>query len=148
MAGSNLHALNTRFILSRYDGRRLPGRHAPADAPRGGRGAAQGDARDRRSASQYRCERAARRSPTLRLPAAASIHGVAERVRGAAARPEVNTPAQKDKAAFRNAREAAPAPKLLTRVEQLRLLSRVEEAGLLSLGAFRARRAGAAGLAR
>jgi hypothetical protein len=48
----------------------------------------------------------------------------------------VNTPAQKDKAAFRQARGPQAAPKLLSRIEALRLLSRVEEAGLLSLGAL------------
>jgi len=48
---------------------------------------------------------------------------------------EVNTPAQKDKAVIRQSKSATTTPKLLSRVEALRLLSRVEEAGLLSLGA-------------
>ena len=52
----------------------------------------------------------------------------------ASRRAEVNTPAQKDKAAFRQAKGSQAAPKLLSRIEALRLLSRVEEAGLLSLG--------------
>ena len=50
---------------------------------------------------------------------------------------EVNTPAQKEKAVIRQAKSATATPKLLSRVEALRLLSRVEEAGLLSLGASR-----------
>ena len=50
---------------------------------------------------------------------------------------EVNTPAQKEKAVIRQAKNATTTPKLLSRVEALRLLSRVEEAGLLSLGAWR-----------
>ena len=48
---------------------------------------------------------------------------------------EVNTPAQNEKALLRGAKVAAPTPKLLARIEQLRLLSRVEESGLLSAGA-------------
>ena len=48
----------------------------------------------------------------------------------------MNTPAQKEKAVIRQAKNATTTPKLLSRVEALRLLSRVEEAGLLSLGAW------------
>jgi hypothetical protein len=49
---------------------------------------------------------------------------------------EVNTPAQKEKAVIRGSKSATTTPKLLSKVESLRLLSRVEEAGLLSFGAF------------
>lgn len=47
---------------------------------------------------------------------------------------EVNTGLGKS-ATFRQKSSAGNTPKLLTRVEQLRLLSKVEDAGLLSLGA-------------
>ena len=54
-----------------------------------------------------------------------------------ALRAEVNTPAQKQKAVLRPPQQKAAAPTLLSRIEALRLLSKVEEAGLLSLGASR-----------
>lgn len=51
---------------------------------------------------------------------------------------EVNSPAQKAKAVLRAPKGATQAaPKLLARIEALRLLSKVEDAGLLSLGARR-----------
>ena len=43
-------------------------------------------------------------------------------------------PAQKQKAVLRAPQNNQRAPKLLSRIEALRLLSKVEEAGLLSLG--------------
>lgn len=48
---------------------------------------------------------------------------------------EVNTPAQKSRAVLRAPKGPQQAPKLLSRIEALRLLSKVEDAGLLSLGA-------------
>lgn len=46
----------------------------------------------------------------------------------------MNTPAQKTKAVLRPTKGVQAAPKLLTRIESLRLLSKVENAGLLSFG--------------
>ena len=50
---------------------------------------------------------------------------------------EVNTPAQKARAVIRAPKGVQSAPKLLSRIEALRLLSKVEDAGLLSFGATR-----------
>jgi len=71
-----------------------------------------------------------------RVTAARRCAGRSGAVRVLAARLniEVNTPAQKQKAVLRAPQNNQRAPKLLSRIEALRLLSKVEEAGLLSLG--------------
>ena len=50
---------------------------------------------------------------------------------------EVNTPAQKKLAVLRETRAPKSSPKILSRVEQLRLLSRLEASGALGVGASR-----------